>query len=224
MDRVGKLFTQPGAGPCVQLPLENLDGAEVGPWTLTVEEDHEAQDPHPVTVHASGPAEKIVLLEGRTNPGTSWRHPWLELRFSPTFPGDDAAEVWEEALQVELFERWIRAALVPGSYVMLSCDGHKETLSALTVGVPPPATWLGYLLWQAGARWYKIWYYPEGWREGHEKLQGNVPMDEEHRAKAEADRLEEIETFLSSDLADDYPSCSQRAMDILDATRASREG
>lgn len=210
--------------PGVELPLEKLDGAQVGPWRLSLEEDREAQDPHPVVVTATDGQREIVLLEGRTNPGTAWRHPWLEVRFSPRYPVDDEVEAWTEELQEELFASALGSVLTPGSYVMLSCDGHRQSLSALTVGVPPPATWLGYLLWQAGARWYKIWYYPEGWREGHEKLQGNVPLDETHRAKAEADRLEELEAFLGSSLADDYPVCSQRAMDLLDATRASREG
>lgn len=208
----------------MELPLDTLDGAEVGPWRLSVDEDRDAQDPHPVTVHASDGTHEIIVLQGRTNPGTAWRHPWLEVRFSPRYTADDGVHVWDEKLQIELFGAVLPSALVPGAYIMLSCDGHRDSLSALTVGVPPPATWLGYLLWQAGARWYKNWYYPEGWREGHEKLQGNLPPHDEHKANAEADRLEELEAFLASGLADDYPACSQRAMDLLDATRASREG
>ncbi len=208
----------------MELPLDTLEGAEVGPWRLSVDEAREARSPHPVTVHAADGTREIVLLDGRTNPGTAWRHPWLEARFAPRYETDGEVVTWDDKLQLELFTRHLSSALVPGSYVMLSCDGHRDTLSALTVGVPPAATWLGYLLWQAGARWYKIWYYPEGWREGHEKLQGNLPLDDEHKAKATADRLAELEAFLASDLADDYPDCSQRAMDLLDATRASREG
>lgn len=213
----GRSDYQPRRGwPGVRLPLERLDGRTVADLDLTVDEQATKASPHPVQIAATHEGTSWALFEGRTNPGTSWRHPWLEIRYNPWVGGDPEDPPLSIKHQVELFEA-LGESLLPGAYVMLSCDGHPDSLRALTVDVPPPCTVLGYLLWRAGARWYKVWYYPEGWREGHEKVQGNVPTDEEHAAKRTGERLEEIEAFLDTDLAEDYPACAKRGQRLIDA-------
>lgn len=217
----------------MRLPLERLDGIEVDGIALSVEEHADERSPHPVLVHAEVDERSWVLFEGRTNPGTAWRHPWLEVRYSPwiggapdarSTPSTDADDAAEDATadrqplpmdtQEALFEA-LGDALVPAAYVMLSCDGHPASLRALSIDVPPACTALGYLLWRAGARWYKVWYYPEGWREGHEKVQGNLPADEEHAAERTSERLEEIEAFLGTELAKEHPACAERGRRLL---------
>lgn len=188
-----------------ELPLHRLDGAEVADHTLSVTVDL-SNRPHPVTVTAAGTSERWPVLEGRTNPGTPWRWPWFEARFRPG-PLDDEG-------QNALFDA-LGGVLTPGAYVMLSCDGFTEDNWALTIGIPPPATRLGELLWRAGARWYKVWYYPEGWREGHEKLQGNTPPNDGHRARAEAAIRDELTAFLEGALAGEHPGCRARAARLL---------
>lgn len=199
----------------MRLPLEALDGATIGDLRLEVDERDEERSPHPVTIHAQTDAARWPIFEGRTNPGTAWRHPWLEIRYRPWLDGDQEGQVLPEKTQVALFER-LGDALVPGAYVMLSCDGHPSSLRALSVDVPPPCTALGWLLWHAGARWYKVWYYPEGWREGHEKVQGNLPVGDEHEAKRTEERLAEIEAFLGTELAETYPACAERGRRLLE--------
>ncbi|MDX1611758.1 MAG: DUF1122 family protein [Candidatus Thermoplasmatota archaeon] len=198
----------------MDLPLENIEKKRLGDWSFQVDVRREVERPHPVTIVADHPDHGAghIILQGRTNPGTAWRHPWLEARYLPPFE-DEATEerFWSDVLP---------QGLVPGSYLMISCDGHPGSLSALTVDVPPQTTRIGYLLWLSGARWYKVWYYPEGWREGHEKLQGNLPMDEAHRARATADRLEELPAFLEGELAERFPRCAARARELLDAKPA----
>jgi len=199
----------------VRLPLEALDGTTVAGLELSVREDDEAASPHPVAIDAAREGATWELFQGQTNPGTAWRHPWLEVRFSPWIAGDRDGEALPMADQEAVFEH-LGEALLPGSYVMLSCDGHPDSLRALTVDVPPPCTALGLLLWRAGARWYKVWYYPEGWREGHEKVQGNLPTDGDHRATRTRERLEEVDAFLGSELADEHPACAERARRLLE--------
>jgi len=199
----------------VRLPLDKLDAAETAGVTLTVEEDTEASSPHPVRVEAERDGDRWRLFEGQTNPGTAWRHPWLEVRYSPWIGGKDGDPLALED-QLDLFDELGRV-LVPGAYVMLSCDGHPDSLRALSVDVPPACTALGYLLWHAGARWYKVWYFPEGWREGHEKVQGNVPADEEDERERTRERLAEIEAFLGTELAEEYPECAERGRQLLQA-------
>ncbi len=199
----------------MRLPLERLDGERVAGLVLRVDEQAAERSPHPVAITAKpSKGNAWMLFHGRTNPGTPWRHPWLETRFDPRIGGvgDGEALAWED--QVALFEA-LGGALVPGAYVMLSCDGHPDSLRALSVDVPPPCTALGFLLWKAGARWYKVWYYPEGWREGNEKVQGNLPVGDEHEAKRTHQRLEEIAAFLESSLAETFPACAQRGRQLL---------
>ena len=73
----------------------------------------------------------------------------------------------------------------------------------LGAGVPPAATELGWLLWRAGARWFKDWYFAEGWSEGGRKLQGTLPPSEEQCARQEAIAREELRAFIArKDLPD----------------------
>ncbi len=198
----------------VRLPLDVLDGTTVAGLTLRLEEHDDQPSPHPVTIYASDQEDSWPLFEGQTNPGTAWRHPWLEIRYTPWIGGAREGEPLSFEDQEALFEA-LGEALLPGAYVMLSCDGHPDSLRALSVDVPPPCTALGFLLWRMGARWYKVWYYPEGWREGNEKVQGNLPTDEEHEATRTRERLDEITSFLGSALAASHPECEKRGQQLV---------
>lgn len=86
------------------------------------------------------------------------------------------------------------------------------------MGVPPHATPLGYLLWKSGARWFKDWYFPEGWMEGGEKLQGNKPLNEEYYRKRTRERALELTEFLTKPLeglSDLERDCRRTALAIL---------
>lgn len=90
----------------------------------------------------------------------------------------------------------VAAALGPGASLMVAYEGD-ETERALRRKVPTAATVVGLALLAAGCRWFKDWYFAEGGREGGTKLQGTVPVDETHRARAETELVAELTAFLA---------------------------
>jgi hypothetical protein len=111
----------------------------------------------------------------------------------------------------------VAAALGPGGSIMVAYGGD-ETEHALRRRVPPAATPLGLALLGAGCRWLKDWYFAEGGREGHTKLQGELPLDDDHSARAERMLCAELETFL--DGTDVTPLDRRRSRQALMLIRA----
>jgi hypothetical protein len=91
----------------------------------------------------------------------------------------------------------IARLLGPGGSIMVAY-GVGETEQALRRKVPPAATPLGLALLRSGCRWMKDWYFAEGGREGHAKLQGELPMNEHARTRAEAALSAELIGFLAA--------------------------
>jgi hypothetical protein len=96
----------------------------------------------------------------------------------------------------------IAQELGPGASLMVAYEGD-DTERALRRRVPAAATPLGLAMLDAGCRWFKDWYYPEGGREGGTKLQGTLPLDERRREQAEAKLVNELEAFLQRQGADE---------------------
>ena len=46
-------------------------------------------------------------------------------------------------------------------------------------------------------RWFKDWYFPEGWMEGGMKLQATRPLNRDIRALREEQAARELEAFVS---------------------------
>jgi hypothetical protein len=90
----------------------------------------------------------------------------------------------------------VARALGPGGTIMVGYRAD-ETERALRRRVPPAATPLGLALLRAGCRWLKDWYFAEGGREGHTKLQGELPLDDRHRQRAERALTLELDAFLA---------------------------
>ena len=107
--------------------------------------------------------------------------------------------------------------LGPGASLMVAYEGDA-TERALRRRVPPAATPLGFAMLEAGCRWFKDWYYPEGGREGGTKLQGTLPLDDQRRKHAEAELATELEAFLRRDRVDEADR--KRAEDALDLLRS----
>jgi hypothetical protein len=107
----------------------------------------------------------------------------------------------------------------PGGSIMIAY-GVDETERALRRKVPPAATPLGLALLRAGCRWMKDWYFAEGGREGHAKLQGEVPPDGEHRARAEASLRAELTRFLAAGRGTDRDRrAARQALAIIGGAR-----
>ena len=129
-----------------------------------------------VVIAAGGARAQGLWFAGRPAAGL---RPWADL---------DTAE--PDALPA------IAAALGPGGSIMVAYGGD-ETEHALRRRVPPAATPLGLALLGAGCRWLKDWYFAEGGREGHTKLQGELPPDATHGARSGRALRRELERFLA---------------------------
>jgi len=132
--------------------------------------------------------------------------PWIELQPAVVFSPDSTADR-------QLFNA-LTDVVRPGSHLMVHYLQDAATAAALTADVPPPATPLGFLLWQAGVRWFKDWYFTEGWMEGDQKLQGNLPVDAENKAEQEAEWCDALQGFATDKT--DYTGCQRRAVQLLE--------
>lgn len=154
----------------------------------------------------------VVLLDGtRVGRGTWFRggrhiKPWIELQPKVRFDPDTEQDQ-------ELFTALV-AVLEPGSHCLVHYLADRETAEAITADVPPPATPLGFLLWRAGVRWFKDWYFTEGWMEGDQKLQGNLPLNADVREEREQEWRERLEQYATEGERD---GCVARAERILAA-------
>jgi hypothetical protein len=129
------------------------------------------------------PVIQGLYFEGRDK----FIKPWLEFRYSPYPRFPDGLQV----LQMDLEESHFLSALLermcllvgPGGSLMVIYGGENhplflDTEKGLKLGFPPAATPLGFHLWKSGCRWFKDWYFSEGWKEGAMKLQASYPLNE----------------------------------------------
>ena len=93
--------------------------------------------------------------------------------------------------------RLLCALLPPGSHIMVEYSGDHETEEGLKHAIPAPATPLGYMLWKCGCRWFKDWYFAEGFLEGGVKLQGEKPLGAPEKKRLEAAARRELQGFLA---------------------------
>jgi len=127
---------------------------------------------------------------------------WIEFRYNPRaeFPDGTAVDLEEKGLTHELFSL-LGGMIPPGGSMMVIYGAEAHPLSSNTEkglkrAFPPASTPLGYYLWSVGLRWFKDWYFPEGWMEGGMKLQATRPLDEDIRAQREAKAREELSIFV----------------------------
>jgi len=73
----------------------------------------------------------------------------------------------------------------------------EESMRILGRRVPPAASRLGFKMLRAGFTWIKHWYFPEGYREGGEKLQGEKPASREAMARHLRDLVRELDDFIA---------------------------
>jgi len=203
--------------------LKDLDGFDVDGYTLTITE------PEPTKLRGAwlfalslknhDGRISAPIIEGRYFEGRGkWIRPWLEIEYRSH--NDFDIELSRDS-EIRLFEA-LSSILPPGGHLMVKYGELKDTARALTVNVPPPATPLGFLFWQAGFRWFKDWYFPEGWMEGGEKLQGNKPLNEEQEQKRIAETFVELRSFLDGkfDWEDELLGrCRKLAEEVLSSVK-----
>ncbi len=127
---------------------------------------------------------------------------WVEFRYDPRveFPDGKVMDLEENGLTGTLFSL-LGDLIPPGGSMMVIYGAESHPLSANTEkglkrSFPPAVTPLGYYLWKNDFRWFKDWYFPEGWMEGGMKLQATHPLDEDIRAEREAKTVRELDDFV----------------------------
>ncbi len=148
-----------------------------------------------------------------------WMPIWLEVTIRPSFTIIDSNQKKQNLVgttfEEDIFKE-ISYLIPPGGriFVMYTTTGTDLTRNAYERGIPRMLTPLGFLLWKNGFRWFKDWYYAEGWSEGGQKLQGNKPLNKEVQKKREIETIVELKNFLDKKHSDD--TLNRRAQFILD--------
>lgn len=126
--------------------------------------------------------------------------PWIEIYFNDIVGMSDGTKVnlRDRSADDRLF--FLISRLIPeGGSIMVSYLNHEDTMKELQAGVPPQATYIGFILLKCGCTWFKDWYYAEGWLEGDVKLQGTKP-DNKKKMLSDLRRLaDELDLFLKND-------------------------
>lgn len=135
--------------------------------------------------------EGRMVVSGLFYEGSKYIKPWLELDYAP-LAGDELDPSGEPLFQ-------LLAELIPaGGHISVAYLAHRITARALISGVPAAATPIGYFLWSCGCRWYKDWYFAEGWKEGGLKLQGAKPLTAERARENTARIVAELAEFVET--------------------------
>jgi hypothetical protein len=155
--------------------------------------------------------------------------PWFELRLFPSVELANGTTLDARAIGLEAEFVKLIGRLVPlGGHLMIDYEspGQSETHAELLLRVPPAASHLGFLMYQAGFRGeFKDWYISEGGHEGPRKLQANKsPTPSAARVALRVHRSE-LEAFVKRPLpkaADDAATIArarERARVILKGLR-----
>jgi hypothetical protein len=142
------------------------------------------------------------LLLGLHNSGRYPAYNWIDvIRYEAgaTFEGSERLDLAARGLDRRLF-RLLGQLIPPGGHLMVEyeSEGQRLTQRMLTLGVPPVATPLGYLLFLSGCgASFRDWYISEGGREGPRKLQGFKPLDAEDARRKGHSMAKELRQFLA---------------------------
>jgi len=145
-----------------------------------------------------GEPSRSALAMGLVSGGGRLVSPWFELRIYPTVELEEGATFDARAGGLEAaFIDLLGRLIPPGGHLMIEYEspGQSATHAELLLRVPPAATHLGNLMFNAGFRGaFKDWYISEGGHEGPRKLQANKsPNPAAARAAIRTHRAELIE-------------------------------
>ncbi|AEA12260.1 hypothetical protein TUZN_0772 [Thermoproteus uzoniensis 768-20] len=107
---------------------------------------------------SSGPLAAVKLFVGRP----PHYAPWAEVF-------NVAGRLYGSPAELEIY-RWVYSALPPDSNLYVEYFEDVQTRAQLSRGVPPAETRLGAVLLRAGFLAVSDMYFPEGGREGGQKI------------------------------------------------------
>jgi len=123
--------------------------------------------------------------------------PWVELFniHNQLDIGRDIHFYFDSAYEKQLIS-YFSSFLDPAGRIFIEYYRDAETMYGLQSGFPPATTRLGFKLFENGFTWFKDWYFPEGFLEGGQKLQGEKTSDRESKNRQLIQILKEIKSFL----------------------------
>jgi hypothetical protein len=187
-------------------PLQVLEGRLLGEYRLHLQQlkplrlsgwrgfilalkEHEGTSAQPAVV------EGIYSAGGKDGV-----RPWMDIAVTDVveFGPGRRLDLRESGLMPNLFQ-FLSELIPPGGHLMVSYEDtdplHRETDRALSVGVPPVLTPLGFLLFMSGFRLVKNWYLSEGGHEGPRKLWGEKPPDNAWSVVWDEDTARQLVSF-----------------------------
>ncbi len=155
----------------------------------------------------SGEPSRTPLAMGIVSGGGRYVMSWFELRLYPAVTLADGAIFDARGASVEAaLVNLIGSLIPPGGHLMIEYEspGQNETHAELLLRVPPLASYLGSLMFEAGFRGeFKDWYISEGGHEGPRKLQANKSPNPIAANDALKNHRRELLAFLKRPLPDD---------------------
>jgi hypothetical protein len=158
----------------------------------------------------SGESSAIHFVTAIVSGGGRGVRPWVECRIFPQvhFADGRVVNTREGGLEAG-FIRLLGSLIPPGGHLMIDYDsgGQDLTMAELVARVPPPASYLGDLMFRAGFRGqFKDWYFSEGGHEGPRKLQANKSPNAAAARAALADHLKVLRQFVRRPLPREDPA------------------
>ena len=203
--------------------LYSLNGKKLDEFNLKVYDVVEGRSKNEVNfkidlLNGDGVRSRSSCVKGKFFSGRGENYkPWMDIYFRNLLEFDSHEVDIKNEIDIKLF-KVLSDYLPPGSKMMIAYSNHNETYKGLNRDFPPPLTYVGFLLWESGFKWFKDWYFAEGFREGHIKLQGNKPINMENRIKNLLKQQDKINNFLKEGKRKDkiYYDSKKRANILLE--------
>jgi len=150
-----------------------------------------------IELHARSKEQEMSFLHLKVFYGRPpYYRPWVELfGMNNEFTiGERTVSYFGSAYEDRMlgfFAKYLGA----GEKILVEYADDPETHRQISKGIPVVLSRLGYLLFKHGFTWFKDWYFPEGYMEGSQKLQGEKPLDSQNRERHIKSIGEELARF-----------------------------